>query len=59
MSLPAKNDLLTLDYAWRGSPFVHVQGNQSFSTLTLDYAWKAQPFVTPFAVRRRRVILCE
>ncbi len=59
MSLPTKNDLTAMNFAWRGQPFIHVQGNQSFSTLTLDYAWKAQPFVTPFAVRHRRVILCE
>lgn len=55
---PSKNDLMTLDFAWRGTPFVHVEA-KPINTLTLDYAWKAQPFVCPFAVRHRRVILVE
>ncbi len=58
MSLPAKNDLLTMNFAWRGQPFVNVEAKQ-LNTLTLDYAWRAQPFVAPFVVRHRRVILCE
>jgi hypothetical protein len=44
MSIPKKSDLLTLDYAWLGQPFVHVEA-KPLETQTLDYAFRAQPFV--------------
>lgn len=59
MSLPAKNDLLTMNYAFLGQPFVNVAASQTINTFTLDWAFKAQPFIAPFAVRHRRVILVE
>ena len=56
--LPAKNDLLTLDYAWRGTPLVHVEA-KPLNTLTLDYPWHGTPFVAPLQVRHRRIFLVE
>ncbi len=59
MSAPAKNDLLTMNFAFHGQPFVNVAASPSINGSTLDWAFQAQPFYTPFPVRSRRVILIE
>jgi len=45
MALPTKGNLLTLDWAWRGQPFVQVPAKSGIVTTTLDTAWRGQPFV--------------
>jgi hypothetical protein len=44
MPLPSSRDLITLDYAYLGQPFVQVQNNCG-NTQSLDTAYLAQPFV--------------
>lgn len=43
MSLPAKTDLETLDYAYQGAPFCTVTSKDQ-DTATLDYAYLGVPF---------------
>lgn len=59
MSAPTKDDLLTMNYAFLGQPFVNVAASPSIDTRTLDWAFLAQPFYAPFPIRPRRVILFE
>lgn len=44
MPLPNKDNLDTLDYAFKGAPFVQVEA-KPLGTTSLNYAYKAQPFV--------------
>ena len=44
MSLPNKDNLIPLDYAYLGQPFVQVEA-KSLNTQTLDVAYLGQPFV--------------
>jgi hypothetical protein len=44
MPLPSSRDLITLDYAYLGEPFVQVQNNCG-NTQSLNTAYLAQPFV--------------
>lgn len=43
MTLPNKSALLTVDYAFSGSPFVSVEA-KTLNTYSLDYAFGGQPF---------------
>lgn len=43
MTLPNKDSLVTMDYAFQGGPFVNVEA-KSLSTETMDIAYQAQPF---------------
>jgi len=45
MALPTKAELLTLNWAWRGQPFVQVPATTGIVTTTLDTAYRGQPFV--------------
>jgi hypothetical protein len=47
VSLPDKDAVQTLDYAWRGLPHGKVEA-KSLNTGSLDFAWKAYPFVAAF-----------
>jgi len=40
------SDLVTMDYAFEGQPFVDVTGKSSIDLTTMDYAFQGQPFVT-------------
>jgi hypothetical protein len=44
MALPTTPELLTIDYDWRGSPFVFA-GVAGLDTLGLDVDWRGSPFV--------------
>lgn len=46
MPLPNSADLLTMDFAFQGQPFVHVPAKSTIDTTTMDIAYLAQPFVT-------------
>ncbi len=59
MSAPTKDDLLTMNFAFQGQPFVNVGASPSIDTRTLDWAFLAQPFYAPFVIRPRRIILFE
>ena len=45
MTLPAKVDLETMDYAYQAQPFVEVPAKGGIDLETMDYAYQAQPFV--------------
>lgn len=45
MARPTKSDLLTLDYASDGQPFVRVAAKDTIDTAGLDVASDGQPFV--------------
>jgi len=40
------SDLATMDYAFKGQPFVDVTGKSSIDVTTMDYVFQGQPFVT-------------
>lgn len=44
MSLPTKSDLQTMDWSFRGQPFVRVPANDSIDTDTLDWSFHGQPY---------------
>lgn len=44
MALPTNTDLVTLDYAYLGAPFVQVEA-KSLNTVSLDTAYLGAPFV--------------
>ena len=44
MSLPTKSDLQTMDWSFRGQPFVRVPANDSIDTDTLDWSFRGQPY---------------
>lgn len=46
MALPTQTDLDSMDFAWRGQPYVDVSTKSSIFLTTMDYAWMAQPFVS-------------
>jgi len=46
MALPTPDNLKTMDYVFRGQPFVDVPAKDSIDLETMDYAYRAQPFVT-------------
>jgi len=39
-------DLETMDWAFKGQPFVDVPGKDSIDLMTMDWAFKGQPFVS-------------
>ncbi len=45
MSLPRPNDIITMDYASFGQPFVSVPAKSSIVTATMDYDFLGRPFV--------------
>jgi hypothetical protein len=45
MTTPSKDNLLTMDYAYLGVPFVNVQTKDSQTTSSLDFAYLGLPFV--------------
>jgi hypothetical protein len=45
MSLPNKDNLISLDYVHLGQPFVQTQAKASLDTQSLDIVSLAQPFV--------------
>lgn len=49
MALPTPDDLKTMDYAFRGEPFVDVPSQSSIDLGTMDYAFRAQPFVRNYS----------
>lgn len=62
MSLPSKDDLDTMDYAYLGVPFVNVQTRDDQNTNSLDFAYLGLPFVgaynatTPFVASRMFIV---
>ena len=46
MALPTPNNLKTMDYAFKGQPFVDIPAKSSINLGTMDYVYQAQPFVT-------------
>jgi len=48
MALLTKADLLKMDYAFQGQPFVSVPSKDSIDLTTMDYAFQGQPFVVGF-----------
>ena len=46
MALRTKAELQTMDYAFKGQPFVYVPAKDSIDLLTMDYAFQGQPFVS-------------
>lgn len=46
MTLPTKEDLVTLDYVYRGKPFVDAPAKNTIDLTTLDYIYQGQPFVS-------------
>jgi len=45
MSLPTKTDLIKMDYAANGQPFVDIPAKSSIDLSTMDYSYKGEPFV--------------
>jgi|GEM_PF-6856039 len=45
MALPTASDLKTMDYSYRGLPFVSIAANSSVNLTTMDYAYRGLPFV--------------
>ena len=45
MSL-TQDDLLGLDYSWRGLPYNQTAATPPIDTTTLDYAWRGVPYST-------------
>ena len=50
MSLPTPTELLTMNFAYQGQPFVYVAAKSAIDLKTMDYAWLAQPFVANYGV---------
>jgi len=44
MSLPTKSDLQTMDWSYKGQPFVRVPANANIDTDTLDWSYRGQPY---------------
>lgn len=44
MSLPTRDDLLTMDFSYMGQPFVQVAAKAGIDLNTLDYSYMGQPF---------------
>ena len=56
MSLPTREQVLSLDFDLMGEPFARVNGPGLASSLTLDFDWRGEPFAAAFdagAVRAR------
>lgn len=45
MALPTSNDLITMDYAFAGTPFVSVPAVASIDTSKMDVGFSGVPFV--------------
>ena len=45
MTAPTKPDLLALDFASDGQPFISVVSTETMDTSSLDFARDGQPFV--------------
>lgn len=48
MALPTPDNLKTMDYAYRASPFVYVPAKAVIDVKTMDYAYRASPFVVNY-----------
>jgi len=48
MSLPTPTELLTMNFAYQGQPFVYVAAKSTIDLKTMDYAFQAQPFVANY-----------
>lgn len=46
MALPTKTDLLAMDLAYKGRPFVYITLASTVDTTTLDYAYLGKPVFT-------------
>ena len=44
MSLPTRDDLLTMDFSYMGQPFVQTATKSGIDLNTLDYSYLGQPF---------------
>ena len=44
MSLPTRDDLLTMDFSYMGHPFVQTATKSGIDLNTLDYSYLGQPF---------------
>ena len=42
--MPLPTTLNTIDFAWRGQPFVYVPAKSSIALATLDFAYRGRPF---------------
>lgn len=45
MALPTPTDLATMNYAFRGQPFVEVPAKSAVALAGMGYAYQGQPFV--------------
>ena len=45
MALPVKTDIVTMDFGFRGSPFVSVEAKAAVVTAGMDWGYLGQPFV--------------
>jgi len=48
MSLPTRDNLLSMDYTFLGEPFVSVPSKDSIDLTTMDYTYLGEPFVVAF-----------
>lgn len=46
MALPTPDNLKTMDYVYKGQPFVDVPAKPGIDLSAMDYVYKAQPFVS-------------
>ncbi len=44
MALPKRENIITMDYAFNGQPFVNIPAKTSMGLESIDYAFNAQPF---------------
>jgi len=44
MSLPSRDNILTMDYSFQAQPYVQVASKNSIDLDGLDYIFQAQPF---------------
>jgi hypothetical protein len=45
MGLPTSTELKSMDYSYRGEPFVWISANNSINLSTMDYSYNGEPFV--------------
>jgi len=57
MALPTKSDLLKMDYAFQGQPFVEVPAKSGINLATMDYVFQAQPFVGGIALVKKKNVI--
>ena len=44
MSLPSRDNILTMDYSFQAQPYVQVPAKSSITLGGIDYSFQAQPF---------------